>query len=191
MLSKRNWISNGVYEEVEDLGQDTISVRWVITPKLANDQWTTKARLVARGFQENVDDLRTDSPTCMKETTRLVLFLASAMDWQINSIDIKAAFLQGKPIDRELFLKPPREAYTNMIWKLRKAVYGLSDASRVWYLRVVDELSKLGVAISMYDKALFVWRNNGKAEGLLSIHVDDFIWCGNEEFESLLLKDEM
>lgn len=184
-----NWVMNEVYEEVEDIGQDTISVRWVITPKLVNDQWTTKARLVARGFQENVDDLRTDSPTCMKETMRLVLFLASSMKWKINSIDIKAAFLQGKPINRRLYLKPPKEAAAEgKLWKLKKAVYGLSDASRVWYLRVVDELSRLRVAISDYDKALFIWKNDNKVEGLLSIHVDDFMWCGSENFRKSVIE---
>ena len=105
------------------------------------------------------------------------------MKWKINSIDIKAAFLQGKSIDRDLYLKPPKEAEAQgRLWKLKKAVYGLSDASRVWYLRVVDELSKLEVAISKYDKALFIWKCNGKVEGLLCIHVDDFLWCGTERF---------
>ena len=60
-------------------------------------------------------------------------------------------------------------------------VYGLTDASRVWYLRIIDELSKLGVSISSYDKALFYWHFNGKL-GLLLIHVDDFLWSGSIEF---------
>ena len=125
----------------------------------------------------------------MKETMRLVLFVASSMDWKINSIDIKAAFLQGKPIDRELFLKPPKEAFADRkVWRLKKAVYGLSDASRVWYLRVVDELVKLGVTISKYDKALFIWKNGNKVEGLLSIHVDDFMWCGSEKFRESIIE---
>ena len=89
MLSRRSLrigLKMRLYEEVEDNGQDTISVRWVITPKLVGNRWTTKARLVARGFQENVDDLKVDSPTCMKETTRLVLFLASSMKWKIKEL---------------------------------------------------------------------------------------------------------
>ena len=184
-----NWKVEGVYEEVNDNGQETISVRWVVTPKLVNDTWTTKARLVARGFQENVDDLRTDSPTCMRETLRLVLSMANSMHWHINSIDIKAAFLQGKSIDRQLYLKPPKEANCEgKVWLLKKAVYGLSDASRVWYLRVVDELSKLGVKISSYDKALFTWKWEGKIQGLISVHVDDFIWCGSHDFQEKVIK---
>ena len=87
----------------------------------------------------------------------------SSMKWSINSIDIKAAFLQGKSIDRELFLKPPKEADSKgSLWKLKKAVYGLSDASRFWYLRVVDELTKLRANISTFGKALFMWKSDGR-----------------------------
>ena len=33
-----NWASNGVYEEVDDEGQDSMSVRWVITSKVVDDK---------------------------------------------------------------------------------------------------------------------------------------------------------
>ena len=183
-----SWIREDVYKEVEDVGQDSISVRWVITPKLVNEVMTTKARLVARGFQENVDDLRTDSPTCMRESLRLLLAISSSKEWSINSIDIKVAFLQGKKIDRTIFLKPPKEAKSvGKLWKLKKAVYGLSDASRVWYLRVVDEVSKLGATISRYDKAFFNWKKDGILQGMMAVHVDDFIWCGTSDFEKCII----
>ena len=80
-----------------------------MTPKLVEGLWKTKARLVARGFEEDKSSLRSDSPTYMKESLRLLFTLSASMDWALNSIDIKAAFLQGKPIERELYLKPPRK----------------------------------------------------------------------------------
>ena len=178
-----NWKSEEVYQEVKDCGQEAISVRWVVTPKLVDGVWKTKARLVARGFEEDNSNLRTDSPTCMRETLRIVLTVAAGRKWNINSIDIKAAFLQGKPIDRQVFLRPPKEAdVKGSLWLLKKAVYGLSDASRIWYLRVVEELAKLGVEVSKYDKALFIWRRQGVVDGIIVAHVDDFLWCGSEDF---------
>ena len=179
----QNWINENVYEEVDDVGQETISVRWVITPKVIEGKWSTKARLVARGFEEDSSLIRTDSPTCMRETLRIVLAYAVCRHWEINSIDIKAAFLQGKPIEREVYLRPPKEANSaNKVWKLKKVVYGLSDASRVWYLRVVDELHKLGTESSQYDKAFFMWKKDGVVEGLIVVHVDDFLWTGSGLF---------
>ena len=87
----QNWIRNQVYEEVDDLGQDSMSVRWVITEKMKNNEIITKARLVARGFEEDTVRIQKDSPTCSKESVRLALSIAASKQWPVNSVDIKAA----------------------------------------------------------------------------------------------------
>lgn len=180
-----NWIKEDVYQEVTDDGQKTISVRWVVTPKMINGVWSTKARLVARGFEEDSSQIRADSPTCMRETIRIMLTLASSYKWNVSTIDIKAAFLQGKPIERDVFLKPPKEAASkDKLWRLKKVVYGLSDASRVWYLTVLEELSKLKVTVSKFDKAAFFRIADDRLQGIIIVHVDDFLWAGTEEFVS-------
>ena len=48
-LSK--WDSYNVYEEVDDVVQDVISTRWVITQRYENGESHVKACLVARGFE--------------------------------------------------------------------------------------------------------------------------------------------
>ena len=55
-------------------------------------------------------------------------------------MDLKTVFLQGKSIERDVFIKPPKEANTNKLWKLNTTVYGLCDAPREWYLSVKKEL---------------------------------------------------
>ena len=54
--------------------------------------------------------------------------------WTIHSVDVKSAFLQGKEINRDVYVKPSQEAETDKLWKLKTTVYGLFDAPRVWYL---------------------------------------------------------
>ena len=54
------------------MGQKCISVRWILTEKRTNDKNFVKARLVARGFEESLDE-KCDSPTCDKLSLRLVL----------------------------------------------------------------------------------------------------------------------
>ena len=107
-----SWLKREVYDEVVDKGQSSVSVRWVITPKIVDGKMTTKARLVAKGFQE-VQDFRTDSPTCSRESLRLMIAIIAAHKWHIQSIDVKTAFLQGRKIERSVFLRPPPEAKTN------------------------------------------------------------------------------
>ena len=142
-----------------------------------------KARLVARGFEENTDPLEKDSPTCCKDTLRLVLSVIASHHWILHSLDVKSAFLQGLPIDRDLFLKPPKHAKTTKLWQLLQCPYGLADASRRWYLRVVDELTKLDGKQSKYDKAVFTWHDSeNDLIGIVASHVDDFILAGTPDF---------
>ena len=184
----KNWEENEVYEEVENVGQTAISMRWVITEKLKNGEAVTKARLVARGFEEHSLFLRKDSPTCSRETVRLVLAIAVSKGWLPHSLDVKAAFLQGDPIERDVFLRPPREFSNGKLWKLKKTVYGLCDAARAWYLRVKGELCKLGMTPSRYDSAIFSWKHGGNLEGFVCVYVDDFLWCGTQKFQKEIIQ---
>ena len=129
-----NWRRNRVYEEVSFNHQEYISTKWVITEKAVEGEKKLKARLVARGFEEQAK-IQTDSPTYSKKCQRLVLTIMASREWQCNSIDIQAAFLQGKPINRDVYVKPPMEVFTEgTIWKLKTCVYGLNGASRTWYM---------------------------------------------------------
>ena len=182
----RNWSEQKVYEEVDDNGQSCISVRWVISPKVIDGIIQTKARLCAKGFEED-SYLRTDSPTSSKVGLRVTLFIIAAKRWVINSIDVKAAFLQGSPIDREIFLRPPKEANTNKIWHLLKCVYGLNDASRHWYLRLREELIKLGGTPCRLDQGIFMFFSNDNLIGIIIIFVDDLIHAGTTYFTTTII----
>ena len=124
------WQKRGVYNDVEDEGQNAITLRWVLKDKTLSDKSVIKkARLSARGFQEE-QNFRTDSPTCSKEGLRVALNTIASHKWKLNSIDVKTAFLQGKNIERDVFVKPQKEAATSKLWKLNKCVYRLADGSR-------------------------------------------------------------
>ena len=87
-----SWSKHEVYDEVEDIGQDCISVRWVVTPKLIERKHTVKARLCARDFEESAA-YRTDSPTYMRESVLITLCIVATQGWTLRSIDFKTAFL--------------------------------------------------------------------------------------------------
>ena len=114
-----------------------------------------------------------------KEILQVSLTIFLSKSWSLNSINIESAFLQGKEINRELYLKPPKDfARERKVWLLKKTVYGLSDTSKSWYTRVKEELLKLNVKISKYDPGLFMYQYRGTLHGLLVTHVDDFLWRG-------------
>ena len=184
----QNWRMNEVYEEVENRGQNAISVRWVVTEKVVNGGAVTKARLVARGFEENTESLRKDSPTCSKETVRLLLSVASLKSWNCHTVDVRSAYLQGDKIQRKVYLKPPPEYYNGSLWRLKKTVYGLCDAARAWYTRVRKELTALGAKKCSLDSSLFMWYKEGQLKGIISIYVDDFLYAGSDEFIECIIE---
>ena len=182
----KNWSDNNVYSEVDDENQHAISCRWVIETKLVDGLNVTKARLCARGFEdEEGSNRRTDSPTCSKDALRITFAITASSNWTCRSMDIKRAFLQGNALDREIFIKPPKEAGTNKLWRLNKCVYGLNEASRYWYNRVHEEFLKVGLTKSQYDDAMFYFKpsNTETCEGIIVIHVDDFLYGGSKQFE--------
>lgn len=186
MKELESWKRNGVYVEHKNIGQKCISTRWICNLKDTPDGTIHKARLVARGFEEiDKENLPKDSPTCGSDSLRLVLAVLAQRQWQTHTMDIKTAFLQGAEIEREIFVKPPPEANCkDVVWKLRKCVYGLSDASLSWYNRVKEVLEQCNVHVSKVDPAVFFWRNKtGLVDGVLACHVDDFLWGGTLEFE--------
>ena len=136
----------GTYTAVPDINQGPrISCRWVLTEKPKGGIVTLKARLVARGFEEDDPQLKTDSPTSQKESMRLIFCILCAFMWDLHTADIKAAYLQGVEMKRTLFLEPPTEANCpGFVWRLNKCPYGLTDAGRLWYIKVVEVLEKLG-----------------------------------------------
>lgn len=99
---------------------------------------TSKARLVARGFEDtDVRNQKTGSPTYSKECIRIALaIIMICKEWEYKVLGVKTAFLQGNKLKRDIYLKPPKETETQDMWKLSKAVYGLNEPSRYWYERV-------------------------------------------------------
>ena len=186
----QKWKNYEVYEEIPNEGQRIISCCWVCTQKPTVNGTVIKARLVASGFEEESCVLRKDSPICSDESLRLIFTITSSNHWEVNSLDIQSAFLQGKSVTRDVYLMPPKEAGTEKLWKLKKCVYGLTDASRHWYLRVAEELSKLGVHKSIYDEAVFYWYFGNVLHGIICTHVDDFFWGGSARFKSSQISQE-
>jgi hypothetical protein len=169
-----------VYDEAAYEHQECVSTRWVLWLKGSE----VRARLVARGFEESIA-MEKDSPTVGKLAVRLFLTLSASRGWVVKTTDIKSAFLQGNPLDRDVFLVPPKEANvgSGVIWKLKRCLYGLNDAARKFYDSVVMELKRLGCKQSDSDPALFYFKQGTVLCGIVVSHIDDFLHAGNDVFD--------
>ena len=148
-----------------------------------------KARLVARGFEEKLIDKKVDSPTCSRQGLRLAFVTASSMNWELQAMDISSAFLQGNVLKRTVYVRPPSEVCDKgKVWRLKRCLYGLSDAPREWYDRVCEEMKKLGGTVSIYDKSLFMWHEDGQLVGMIATHVDDIEYCGTLAWQEKVIR---
>ena len=143
--------------------------------KLVDNEKFIKARLCARGFEEE-QNFRTDSRTGSTKSLHLTCSMIASNKWTLNSLDVKTAFLQGKAIECTLYVRPPKEANRNQVWKLQKCVYGLADASRFCYLKLKEELIKRAALPSTLDKGIFIWTKEHKAISIVVGFVHDVFW---------------
>ena len=179
-----NLILYDTFEEVVDTGQERIGSRWIITQKEKHDgqKQEIKARLVARGFQEE-DKPQSDSPTVLKESMKLFWAIAANEGFKLQAIDIRAAFLQSENLDRQIFMKPPSGIkLEGKLWRLNKPLYGLDDASRKFWLKIKEIFFKLGMLTIEGDEAFYFRYENGALQGMIITHVDDFQIAGTEMF---------
>ena len=174
----------GTFEEMEDEGKEKITSRWVVTKKTKQDgqKEDFKARLVARGFQE-MGDPQSDSPTALRESAKLFYSIAANENFNLRSIDIKAAFLQSNELDRDVILEPPADIKKEgIVWRLVKPLYGLKDASRKFWLRMKEIFSKEGFKSVKGDKAFYFKYKGKKLIGMILTHVVDFGMAGEDKF---------
>ncbi|KAG7556890.1 Integrase catalytic core [Arabidopsis suecica] len=181
-------INNHTWDE-EDLprGRKAVTSKWVFTIKYKSDGEIEryKARLVARGFTQKYgeDYLDTFAPVAKLHTVRVVLSLATNLEWDLWQMDVKNAFLQGE-LEEEVYMRPPpgledKEA-PGKVLKLNKAIYGLKQSPRAWYHKLSTTLLGRGFKRSEADHTLFTLPSQ---EGIVVIlvYVDDIIISGNDK----------
>ena len=113
------------FEEVKDEGQEMLGSRWVITEKEKHDgqKQKCKARLVARGFQESLKP-QSDSPTASKESFKLFMAISANFGFKLTSVDIRAAFLQSKVLDRDVYIETPSDVKTRDSMEAEETLIG-------------------------------------------------------------------
>ncbi|KXJ67927.1 hypothetical protein RP20_CCG007465 [Aedes albopictus] len=127
--------------------------KWVYKVKTNSDGSVErfKARLMIKGFSQvkGVDYNETYATVVRCATVRYLMVLAARMNLKVQQIAATTAFLQGDLESEEIFMEQPEgfvdQQAPTKVCKLKKALYGLEQASRVWNLKLDAELKRIGL----------------------------------------------
>ena len=108
---------------------------------------------------EEVDFDETFVLVARLESIRILLAIASHLNFKLYQMDVKSAFLNGMLQEEEYveqlkgFVDPHRP---NDVYKLKRALYGLKQAPRAWYDRLTTYLTDHGFKRKSADITLFI-----------------------------------
>ena len=173
---------NETFDSVDKPNKKVVGGRWVFCKK--NDEngiEIFKARYVAKGFSQvqNIDYGETFSPTAKLTSVRVVLQAAINQDMKLYQLDVKTAYLNA-PIDYEIYMKQPKgfQQYDKngreLVWKLRKSLYGLKQSGRMWNHCLHNFLVENQFTQLISDNCIYV-RGEGKEKVILIVWVDDLV----------------
>ncbi|CAE7318597.1 RE2, partial [Symbiodinium sp. CCMP2456] len=114
--------------------------------------WKHKARLVIGGHNDPDigQGLNTTAPTVSRQSIMFLLQILTSrlhLGWEAHAGDITAAFLNGGPLQRELYLQQPRtglgDLHPDQLPRIKKGVFGLVDSPHGWWERFKEEATGL------------------------------------------------
>ena len=169
--------------------------KWVLTWKEDHTSPSgrkPKARLVIRGFQDpEVGVVSTESPTLSRDGRMMIFQAVSSLRWELQSFDIKTAFLRGRADERQLAIYPVPEFQQLLnlskehVLLLKRNAYRRVDAPLLFYKEFRKCLEAEGFEAHPLDNCLFLLRNRNNPAALDGI-LDDGIVGGNQRFNQAL-----
>lgn len=177
------------------LNANVISSHVIYKFKTSEDgSYTLKARIVPHGNRDvEKDNIGKDSSTAQFDVVRIMLAVCNFIGLSLTIAEVKGAYLQSGPIQREIFVRPPREwiRKRGCLWKLKKLPYGIIKAGRQWPKEVEEwMLSTAGIDRIRELNQLYVRPDSIRRIILIITKVtDDFICGGSIETMRNFIED--
>ena len=143
-----------------------------------------KVRVCARGDKQKygVDYHETFAPVVRFETLRVIFAIATIMNWELGQMDVSSAYLYGD-IDEIIHMEIPDGFYSaekaeGKVLRLKKSLYGLKQAGKIWHDVLDKFLKSMGFVNSSLDRcAYYKYDENGKI--IVAVYVDDLMFTAS------------
>ena len=131
-------------------GRKPTKGKWVYKIKYNRDGTIDrfKSRFVVCGYsqREGIDYDQAFSSTLRAASFRLLMALCAIKGYAVEHMDVTSAFTQALLDDVDIWVEPPKgypqfdKAGNPMVFKLRKALYGLHESGREWQITLRNYL---------------------------------------------------
>jgi hypothetical protein len=149
---------------------------------------------MARGLRQvySVDYLDTYAPVVKLASIRILLAIAAIYGLEIHQMDVVTAFLAGD-LEEEVYMEQPEEFRIgtdeeDLVCLLRKSLYRLKQAPRVWNRKIRQFLKSIGFEQTYSDPRIYV---NKTTKIIIAMWVDDLVIFGKNLSDVENLKTQL
>ncbi len=164
-----------------------VKTKWVFKRKFAGDGKIQryKARLVAKGHtqKKGLDFHDTFAPVARLTSIRVIAAISAYKKHRVYQSDVDSAYLNSL-IDTEIYMEQPpgyvqKRGGVILVCCLKKSIYGLKQAGRLWNAMYNDKLMALGFTRSTADPCIYT-RTTAEGQVTIGVYVDDTVKTGPE-----------
>ena len=142
-----------------------------------------KARLVVKGYQQVLDE-GVYVPVVDFSSIRLTCAMTWMRGGEVHQMDVSSAFLNGTlDEDKPVFIELPSHVQLKIekgtVLRLRKALYGLKNAPRVWNRKWNELITSVGFKQTKADECVYT-KGKGKEQVWVLMYVDDILVMGSD-----------
>jgi hypothetical protein len=140
----------GTYNVIEEgtlpKSQQVLNNRWVYKYKFneSDELVKFKARIVARGDEEDKTSEETYAATLAAKSFRIFMAISAKYDLETKQLDAVNAFINA-PLERTVYMQMPAGyRQKGRLWKLNRALYGLRISPLLWQRHLTATFRSLG-----------------------------------------------
>ena len=122
-----------------------------------------------------IDYEETFAPVVHLETLRTLLAIGTALNLDIQIVDIVGAYLNGK-LREEIYMRQPPmyENDSTAVCRLIRTLYRLKQSGREWNAELDGTFAKLGFTRLLSDQCVYL-RTHRSTIWIIAVHVDDMV----------------
>ena len=150
-----------------------------------------------KGYEQipGIDFGETFAPVARLVSFRLLVALTALNEWEMHHMDVSIAFL-NPPIDGEIYMQLPEgiewlessRPVSTAVCKLKKALFGLKQAPRLWYDHIDKFFQTIQLHRSLNDCNLYIASDN---KLLLLLYVDDILIVSKDPSRIKAIKEQL